>query len=131
MDREKTRTDAEKVKNAELNKEMARLRDNLIKREKEVREMKVDVERWGIENQEMTKKYKEWQIQKAQHDEQYYEMKSKFDGMRTSLVEKDEWILKISKELGTVWVLTLRAKGEGARTGQEPENKFQKGSNLG
>jgi hypothetical protein len=50
MEREKTRTDAEKVKNTELNKELGRLRDNLIKREKEVREMKVDVERWGIEN---------------------------------------------------------------------------------
>lgn len=106
MEREKTRTDAEKVKNTELNKELGRLRDNLIKREKEVREMKVDVERWGIENQEMTKKYKEWQIEKAQHDEQYYEMKSKFDSMKTSLVEKDEWILKISKELGkyTSWM---------------------------
>lgn len=58
------------------------------------------MERWEGENQEMTKKFRDWVVVKQQHDEKYYEMEGKYEGMKKALIEKDEWIVKISKELG-------------------------------
>ena len=58
------------------------------------------METWQTEHQEMNRKFKDWAIEKAKHDEHYFEMKDKYEAMKKSLIEKDEWIVKISKELG-------------------------------
>ena len=59
----------------------------------------MNVDRWQTENQEITKKHREWVVEKAKHDEKYYMMEGKYEGMKKSLIDKDEWIVKISKEL--------------------------------